>query len=618
MQTVSQEWKDNQNQRLVSESFVEISLDLSNPDALTGASVEASSLNGALQISEPEHVIDGTDRDITTYATLEQNLWLLDGSRKIIPTSDYEDCGYIGYEIGNQQGGFTFNPVVDILFSSVQEDEIPGISITWSEALGDYPRIFTVTAYNGNNVVATKKVTDNTDVRSIVWLNISGYDCISINVQQWCLPFRRARIENILTGISMIYTKNDLFSFSHSQEIDPISASLPQSGVSFSVDNTKNTYNPDNADGLSRYLTEKQEVNVKYGYKIGDKTEWIKCGTFYLSDWKSKENSRSAEFSATDIFESLSMVYTDAIYYAEGRSLYDLAVDVLTFANLPLLKDGSVRWVIDESLKDIIATVHLPRDTVANCLQYIANAGECVLYADRMGMIHIEKRETNYDSYVISPNNSFSKPEKTLSKHIKQITVNVYHYNVAEEEREFFSVKTPGYETRTTEKIVINHDGFYTNIRIMPVGYTGDDPRYIYFSYDDVKIYGTRTEITYTVHREGEYHKADNRHPIHGHGYEVTYSTSQITIPISNEGEEITIDNPLIDSEERANAVGQWIKNYLSNRQNLSLSWRADPRLDAFDTVEVQGTYNTNNALITKVEYTYNGAFRGSGEGRVV
>lgn len=608
MQTVSQEWKDNQNQRLVSESFVEISLDLSNPDALTGASVEASSLNGALQISEPEHVIDGTDRDITTYATLEQNLWLLDGSRKIIPTSDYEDCGYIGYEIGNQQGGFTFNPVVDILFPSVQEDEIPGISITWSEALGDYPRIFTVTAYNGNNVVATKKVTDNTDVRSIVWLNISGYDCISINVQQWCLPFRRARIENILTGISMIYTKNDLFSFSHSQEIDPISASLPQSGVSFSVDNTKNTYNPDNADGLSRYLTEKQEVNVKYGYKISDKTEWIKCGTFYLSDWKSKENSNKAEFSASDIFEDLSMIYTHSIYHENGRSLYDYAVDILTFANLPLRSNGEVRWVIDESLKNIITYAYLPKDTVGNCLQLIANAGGCILYADREGVIRIEKRDVVYDDYVISPENSFSKPETTLSKPIKRIIVNVYSYTVSDERHirigDLYLKNVPA---NTPMEMTIDHSEFLANPDVV-----GRNGMAITTSFiNNIEMYGSYSKVNFEL-------DSPNYVMIQINGYPVTTSVSQITIPISNDGEDLIIDNPLIDSAERAQVIGEWIKNRTFDRRNIAVTWRADPRLDAGDIIKCQGAYNINNAIVTKVEYTYNGAFRGSGEGRVV
>lgn len=608
MQTVSQEWKDNQNQRLVSESFVEISLDLSNPDALTGASVEASSLNGALQISEPEHVIDGTDRDITTYATLEQNLWLLDGSRKIIPTSDYEDCGYIGYEIGNQQGGFTFNPVVDILFSSVQEDEIPGISITWSEALGDYPRIFTVTAYNGNNVVATKKVTDNTDVRSIVWLNISGYDCISINVQQWCLPFRRARIENILTGISMIYTKNDLFSFSHSQEIDPISASLPQSGVSFSVDNTKNTYNPDNADGLSRYLTEKQEVNVKYGYKIGDKTEWIKCGTFYLSDWKSKENSNKAEFSASDIFEDLSMIYTHSVYHENGRSLYDYAVDILTFANLPLRSNGEVRWVIDESLKNIITYAYLPKDTVGNCLQLIANAGGCILYADREGVIRIEKRDVVYDDYVISPENSFSKPETTLSKPIKRIIVNVYSYSVSDERHirigDLYLKNVPA---NTPMEMTIDHSEFLANPDVVGRNGIVNTTSFI----KNIEMYGSYSKVNFEL-------DSPNYVMIQINGYPVTTSVSQITIPISNDGEDLIIDNPLIDSAERAQVIGEWIKNRIFDRRNIAVTWRADPRLDAGDIIKCQGAYNTNNAIVTKVEYTYNGAFRGSGEGRVV
>ena len=291
MQTVSQEWKDNQNQQLVSESFVEISLDMSNPDALTEAYIDTTGNVGGegTYFCKPEQIIDGTDREITTYATLEQNLWLLDGSRKIIPTSNYEDCGYVDGSISSTLGNFyPISPFFYIVFPSVQEDSIPGVTITWSEALGEYPTRFKVTAYNGDVKVASKEVTDNTDVKSLVWLNISGYDRIEIDILNWCLPGRRPRIESLLTGISLIYNKNDIFSFSHSQEVDPISATLPKSTISFSLDNTSGVYDVDNSKGIFQYFVGNQEIKVKYGYKIGNRVEWIKGGTFYLSNWEAK------------------------------------------------------------------------------------------------------------------------------------------------------------------------------------------------------------------------------------------------------------------------------------------------------------------------------------------
>ena len=56
----------------------------------------------------------------------------------------------------------------------------------------------------------------------------------------------------------------------------------------------------------------------------------------------------------------------------------------------------------------------------------------------------------------------------------------------------------------------------------------------------------------------------------------------------------------------------------MKNRMILSSDWRADPRLDALDMVSNENAFNTNKVLMTNVEYTYNGAFKGKGEGRVI
>jgi hypothetical protein len=50
----------------------------------------------------------------------------------------------------------------------------------------------------------------------------------------------------------------------------------------------------------------------------------------------------------------------------------------------------------------------------------------------------------------------------------------------------------------------------------------------------------------------------------------------------------------------------------------LKSSWRADPRLDVLDSVANQNDYSTNLVRMTEVQYTFGGAFRGYGEGRVV
>ncbi len=98
----------------------------------------------------------------------------------------------------------------------------------------------------------------------------------------------------------------------------------------------------------------------------------------------------------------------------------------------------------------------------------------------------------------------------------------------------------------------------------------------------------------------------------------VESSTSEVVVNIGETGETITVDNPLITDGERARIVGEWIGNYLKNRMTLKSAVRADVRLDALDIVTSENDYNTSQVRMSNVDFTFNGAFRGTGEGRVI
>lgn len=537
MQTVSDSWKNTHKRPLLNESFVEVSLDISDPDALAAASLED---NGAIYISNSSELTNGVDKAPTPYCTLEQNLWCLDGQRKAIPESGFGDSSYVGDALSDENCIFSSKlPIITIKFldefgvPTIFNKLIPGVTITWSTTYDEWADIFSVIAYNGDTVVAEKEVVGNKSAQSLILTDIIGYDRITIVVKKWCLPHHRARVEEIFVGLHKVYGKADLFDYSHSQSVDPVSTSLPKVEIQFSVDNVDGEYNPYNTNGLVKYLMERQEVKSRYGLKMDDGSiEWIKGGTFYLSEWYAKQGGMTADFTARDLLEFMSDTYYDQVSSVQLRSLYDLALVVLQSAELPLNSDGTVKWVIDESLKNIMTYAPLPEDTHANCLQLIANAGMCVLYQDRNGTLHIEPLKFDDTDYTIDSFNSYSKSEITLSKPIKQVKVKVYTYTKSEK----------GIESTTTE----------------------------------------------------------------------------VTEKVGSVGETITIDNPLITRNAEAYPLVSWLATHLSHRMTLDSSWRADVRLDALDIVGNSNDYNTNRVRMTDVSFKYNGAFRGTGKGKVI
>lgn len=530
MQTVSENWKNAHKQTLLNESYVEVSLNIGDPDAIADAS---SQDNGAVYISDTSQVVSEVDKNVVPYCTLEQNLWILDGGRKAIPISDYGRSGYVGDILSNDVCVFADKvPIITINFSQIFDTLIPGITITWSPTYGEFADSFVVRAYNGGLVVAEKEVVGNRSVKSLVTMDIVNYDRIVIMVTKWCLPYHRARVEEIFVGLNKVYSKTELFNYSHTQSVDPVSTSLPKTEIKFSIDNVDGEYNPYNEQGMAKYLMARQEVKARYGLKLNDNSvEWIKGGTFYLSEWNAKQNGITADFTARDLLEFMSTTYEDN-HDLSNRNLYALAEKVLIAADLPLNDDGTRKWIIDDSLKSIYTTAPLPKDTLANCLQVIANAGECVLYQDRDGVLHIEPLKFDVSDYAINSFNSYSKPEIKLAKPIKQVVVKVYHYSISE-------------------------NG-------------------------------------------------------------ISNTTVDWTFPVGVTGETISVDNPLITDEFRASDVGMWIGRHLGHRMSLDSSWRADVRLDALDIIKNENNYTTNNVRMTEVEFSFNGAFRGTGEGKVI
>lgn len=594
MQSVSQEWKDNQNELLVSEGYVELSLKLTDPDAYEDATAEH---NGSVYFADDaDYVVSEVDKNIDPHATLERNLWLLDGSRKILPVSDYGENGFIGDIICGTYRTFTKNPIISVNFSKVFTDLITGVSLVWSNVFYEYATDFTVTAYNDDEVVAQTTITDNTEVGMTAYVDIINYNKITVEVLKWSIPHRRARIAAIQIGTNLIYTKSDIIAYSHSQDVDPISAALPKSEISFSINNVDDAYNPNNLDSLAKYLIERQEVKVRYGFKLNEDVEWIDGGTFYISEWDAPQNGLSADFTARDILEFMTGTYYFGTYNPNGTSLYDLAETVLTDANLPLDESGSVKWVIDAKLKDIYTIAPLPIDTHANCLQMIANAGGCVMYQDRDGILHIETLSYTETDYSINLFNSYSKSDITLSKPLKQVDVPCYSYSVASEITELYngSVNVSG-----TMDVLVTYSGTAHNVTATVSGGTLNSARYC------------SNACVLNITATGAVSIVVN-------GYALNSSTVTASVTSDTKGETISVDNPLITSYSRAVAIGEWVESYMKNRMVLSSDWRADPRLDALDIVKNENIYNINEVLMTSVEYSYNGAFKGKGEGRVI
>lgn len=416
MIAASAAWKDIQQRFILPEGFLEITCSITE----TGIqeTVSATGTDEAFFSNIKKAIDTSAAGDAAKYASLEHNLWALDGSCDIMPDKAPFDNGYVGNIEGI--GSMT------LTLPEVHNVAIPGVTITWGSEYGEYPTSFTVTAKNGDTVVAETTITDNTDQISVVDLELSGYDSVTITVHEWCLPDRRVRMEQIALGHILTLSKREILSYSHEQHGDLNSGELPKNSIEFSLDNIDGRWNPSNPVGMEKYLSERQKVRVRYGMNVNGAVEWVDAGVFYLSEWRAPSNGLEATFSARDVFEYLLNTPYTSITTGTLKELIEAAFSI---AEIP----ADVKVVLDSHLSVYTATIPTGGEqafTCAEVVQMCANAGCCVIFQDRSGTLYIGRLDMTDSGYMIPASLSYAQPEVELSKQLKSVSVS-YGENLA-------------------------------------------------------------------------------------------------------------------------------------------------------------------------------------------
>ena len=207
---------------------------------------------------------------------------------------------------------------------------------------------------------------------------------------------------------TLVYTKDDLLSFTHQQTGSLVTGELPKNHIEFALDNSDGKWNPQNPRGLERYLSERLKVTLRYGYVINGAEEWIPGGAFYLSEWRTSPNGLEANFVARDVLEyMIDTPYTGTI----SGTLYEIAQKAIAETNIPtaavlgkLVLGETPLGVVsisEELKKHTVGNIEYDgTETVAVILQKCANAAGCVMYQDREGTLKIGKlsyEDTGYE-----------------------------------------------------------------------------------------------------------------------------------------------------------------------------------------------------------------------------
>lgn len=541
--------------------------------------------------SDLDNIKETTIPQSKNYATLEKNFWLLNDSQPIYGSEELEQT-YVSSYMSDKNCLFSDKACIT-LTSSVYLTTL-GLTMVFDSIDKNYAKKLKVKAYRDSTMIMDKDYTLSSYSDRLIFADneeLVRWNKIEIYFIESSLPYRRIRVNQLLFGIMETYTDENLISAESKEKTTMINSELPTHTFKFTIDNMNKLFNPDNPQGWYRYILQQQPISYEWGYQLDDGTiEWILGGKMLLTG-SVDVGENQVSFSTTSLINYLTKVYKKGVYNSSGRSLYDLAVDVLEDSNI-----DSSQYNLWSGLKSIKTDAPLPKLEARQLLQIIATTGNCILFTNRENVINIQPF-----NYVLNPDGMSydfitSNPVVKVQSELHNTIIYINHYSKEDNVSELF--KNESLEITGTKTIEIEYD-LATDISATITGGTIVNANY-YGRYAILKITNTG-EDTISLKVSGK--KINNSQTIDSKQF-------------NDDGENIEYKNDLITQmveSSKETKLKDFIGNWYNNRNIYSFENRGDIVKDTREIIPIETDFsNSLIGYLVENNINYDGAWSGN------
>lgn len=541
--------------------------------------------------SDLDNIKETTIPQSKNYATLEKNFWLLNDSQPIYGSEELEQT-YVSSYMSDKNCLFSDKACIT-LTSSVYLTTL-GLTMVFDSIDKNYAKKLKVKAYRDSTMIMDKDYTLSSYSDRLIFADneeLVRWNKIEIYFIESSLPYRRIRVNQLLFGIMETYTDENLISAESKEKTIMINSELPTHTFKFTIDNMNKLFNPDNPQGWYRYILQQQPISYEWGYQLDDGTiEWILGGKMLLTG-SVEVGENQVSFSTTSLINYLTKVYKKGVYNSSGRSLYDLAVDVLEDSNI-----DSSQYNLWSGLKSIKTDAPLPKLEARQLLQIIATTGNCILFTNRENVINIQPF-----NYVLNPDGMSydfitSNPVVKVQSELHNTIIYINHYSKEDNVSELF--KNESLEIAGTKTIEIEYD-LATDISATITGGTIVNANY-YGRYAILKITNTG-EDTISLKVSGK--KINNSQTIDSKQF-------------NDDGENIEYKNDLITQmveSSKETKLKDFIGNWYNNRNIYSFENRGDIVKDTREIIPIETDFsNSLIGYLVENNINYDGAWSGN------
>lgn len=365
------------------EGYLEVIMYVPDPSI----QISSVSSNDILEYSNIDAIKDIRQYSSSTIATLEKNLWLLNGRFPNVVDGTTVP-GYISNTMSDDNGEFENNPTITVNINSNSHVEF--FSIMLNPAVPSaYPKTILVHAYNGDTLIETfrKDIVTETEVASeseetvimtemldtlpsvIYEMNIDGVSKLEIEFVGTVYEHRRIRVSTVMFGKVIYLDQSKIMSSEFMDKTSYACDTLPSRTFKFNVNNYEHIYDVDNPENGYVALNNQTIVQFRVGYNTfgylkDENDNFILDGLGYPTienpgrlsfiewdDWKElrlanvyANSDESATFECGSILDIMEEEYTEEYYNGHERTVGEIMQALLSFQGYDW---GTVEWSSD-------------------------------------------------------------------------------------------------------------------------------------------------------------------------------------------------------------------------------------------------------------------------------
>lgn len=535
----------------------------------------------------------------TTIATLEENLWLLNGNF-INPTEGRKYNGYISNSISDDDGNFKTNPKINVELSTKSHIEYFSIILNPAVKSG-YPKQVSIKFLNSDGTqvgdTMTKTISEETSLPNLVYeVNLDNISKLEIEFIGTQKKDRRIRISSIMFGKVLTLNQDEVINSDYTDKCSYVPDTIPSRVFKFSLNNYDKKYNIDNPKNGYINLTNETKVMIRNGYNIygyvedsdgngrientdnGVQIEWDDWKNLRLLNVSTKEDI--CEFECGSILDMMDDTFTQE-QFVNNRTVRTIINRLLDFENLD---NSIIIYSTDDngtSYGDYIIDTVLPELPVRELIQLLAFSVGATLLIKDDGTIKFANLNLNVKS-------SFTNQHSLTYKDFESVPV-------AEQLENTTNISLPKYNSvqETNLSDIQTVDVSTTDLEVnysdcVPTSAVKAENDTTKGSVQSAELYAHRGILKMNLPESGVSTKVIIK------GYKIN---TKVTQERSVTKDTLIIDTKLIKTDPN-NVIKNKYINWYGKKFKYTMTTRGEPLIDAGDYAEIETPFSGTDSLL--------------------